>query len=36
MAKPKDFLKFAILVGVIGSVIGGITFYTSLTNLAKP
>lgn len=36
MAKPKDFLKLVILVGIVGIVIGGITFYLSLASLAKP
>lgn len=36
MTKSKNFLKLVILVGVVGIVIGGITFYLSLTNLVKP
>ena len=36
MTKPKDFLKLVILVGIVGIVIGGITFYLSLASLAKP
>jgi len=36
MAKPKDFLRLVILVGIVGIVIGGITFYLSLTSLVKP
>jgi len=36
VAKPKDFLNLVILVGIVGIVIGGITFYLSLASLAKP
>ncbi len=36
MTKSKNFLKLIILVGIVGIVIGGITFYVSLANLVKP
>jgi hypothetical protein len=36
MTKSKNFLKLVIMVGIVGIVIGGITFYLSLTNLVKP
>ncbi len=36
MTKSKNFLKLVILVGVIGIVVGGITFYLSLANIVKP
>lgn len=36
MTKSKNFLKLIILVGIVGMVIGGITFYVSLANLVKP
>jgi hypothetical protein len=36
MAKPKDFLRFVILVGIVGIIVGGVTLYLSLANLAKP
>jgi hypothetical protein len=36
MAKSKSFLKLVILVGIVGIVIGGITFYLSLASLVKP
>lgn len=36
MTKSKSFLKLVILVGIVGIVIGGITFYLSLASLVKP
>ncbi len=36
MAKQKNFLIIAILVGVVGVVIGGVTLALSLENLLSP
>lgn len=36
MTKSKNFLKLVIMVGIVGIVIGGITFYFSLASLVKP
>lgn len=36
MAKQKKFLLFAIMVGIVGVVIGSITLLSSLTGLFNP
>ncbi len=33
MLKPKKFLILAIIVGVVGIIIGGITIWFTVTNL---
>jgi hypothetical protein len=36
MARQKNFLLLAIIVGIAGVVIGGISIFLSITNIAKP
>jgi hypothetical protein len=36
MKKQKTFLLFAILVGIVGVVIGSITLFSSLDGLSSP
>jgi hypothetical protein len=34
--KGKNFLLIAIIVGLIGVAIGGVSIFLSLTNIVKP
>ncbi len=36
MKKQKNFLLLAIIVGIVGVVIGGILIFLSVTNIVKP
>ena len=36
MIKQKKFLLFAIIIGLVGIVIGSITIFSLLENLLKP
>lgn len=36
MAKQKNFLLLAIIVGIVGVLIGGVTIFLSVANIAKP
>jgi hypothetical protein len=36
MPRQKNILLLAILVGIAGMIIGGITLFSSITNIAKP
>jgi len=36
MAKKKNFLLLAIAVGIVGIIIGGITFWSAADKLLQP
>jgi len=36
MARQKNFLLLAIIVGIIGVIIGSISIFLSVGNIAKP
>jgi len=36
MVKQKNFLILAIMIGIAGIIIGGITIFSSMSNLLQP